>query len=279
VACLPAQHPCQLDRYTRCPIQCVLIPHLSISSFPYAPSGLAPCPACAQQTFAEERDHQDRCAKACHHKQRSYNATSNYIPNDLDGNFEDNNNLNIYPRGTIFHAPDSAIGQLLLARIKQAQEPLLPCKLTAPISHPLPPRLLLQHIAPAPSPHASTCSIVPQLSSLDQLNCVLILKSRLEAVYHRLNPLFKWHSLFVQQPLNVQDHVHKLGNQLKWCLANTHTLANRPRTQYKAVLHGCATIGHISFENYTHNLLHIACNIADLSKQGYFGVFLNMRRG
>jgi hypothetical protein len=33
------------------------------------------------------------------------------------------------------------------------------------------------------------------------------------------------------------------------------------------------------FENYAQNLPRIACNIADLSKQGYFGVFLNTRRG
>jgi hypothetical protein len=105
------------------------------------------------------------------------------------------------------------------------------------------------------------------------------LKLRLNAVFCRLNLLFKRHSLFVQQPLDIQDRVHPLGNQLEWCLENTHALANRPHAQYEAVLHGCATIGCISFENYTHNLLRITCNIADLSEQGYFGVFLNMRRG
>jgi hypothetical protein len=105
---------------------------------------------------------------------------------------------------------------------------------------------------------------------------VLILKSHLEAVYQRLNPLFKRHSLFVQQPLDIQDCVHALGNQLKWCLANTHALANGPCAQYKAILHSCATISHILFENYARNLPRIARNIADLSEQGYFGVFLNM---
>jgi hypothetical protein len=108
---------------------------------------------------------------------------------------------------------------------------------------------------------------------------VLILKLHLEAVYCCLNPLFKRHSLFVQQLLDIQDHVHVLGNQLEWCLKNTHALADGPRAQYKAVLHGCATIGCISFENYARNLPCIARNIADLSKQGYFGVFLNTRCG
>jgi hypothetical protein len=108
---------------------------------------------------------------------------------------------------------------------------------------------------------------------------VLILKLRLEAVYRRLNPLFKRHRLFVQQPLDVQDQVHKLGNQLEWCLENTHALADGPRAQSEAVLHSCATIGRISFENYMRNLPRISCNIADLSNQGYFGVFLNVRRG
>jgi hypothetical protein len=108
---------------------------------------------------------------------------------------------------------------------------------------------------------------------------VLILKLRLEAIYCCLNPLFKQHGLFIQQPLNIQDRIHALGNQLKWCLANTHTLADGPCTQCKAILHGCATIGRISFENYARNLLRIARNIADLSEQGYFGVFLNTRRG
>jgi hypothetical protein len=108
---------------------------------------------------------------------------------------------------------------------------------------------------------------------------VLILRLHLEAVYRRLNPLFKRHGLFIQQPLDVQDRVHSLGNQLEWCLANTHALADGPRAQYEAVLHGCATIGRISFENYARNLPRIARDIADLSEQGYFGVFLNTHRG
>jgi hypothetical protein len=55
----------------------------------------------------------------------------------------------------------------------------------------------------------------------------------------------------MQQPLDIQDCVHALGNQLKWCIENVVALANGPCAQYKVVLHGCATIGHISFENYT----------------------------
>jgi hypothetical protein len=242
------------------------------------PFGLAPRPARTQRSFAEERDRQDQRAKARRRKQRSYNATGDFVPNDSDDDL-DNSDVDIYPPGTVFHAPDSVIGRSLLACIKQAQEPLPPCKLTAPVSHPLPPHPLLECIAPAPSPHASTCGVVPRLSHLDCLDRVLILKSRLEAVYRRLNPLFKQHGLFVQQPLDVQDCVHSLGNQLEWCLANMHAIADGPRAQYKAVLHSCATIGRISFENYARNLPHIACDIADLSEQGYFGVFLNTRRG
>jgi hypothetical protein len=251
---------------------------LSICTFPYAPFGLAPRPARAQQSFAEERDHQDRRAKARRRKQRSYNATGDYVPNDSDDDLDDDD-VDIYPPGTVFHAPNSAIGRSLLARIEQAQEPLPPRELTAPVSHPLPLRPLLERLAPAPGPHASTRGVVPRLSHLNCVNRVLILKSRLEAVYRRLNPLFKRHGLFVQQPLNVQDCVHALGNQLEWCLENTHTLADGPRAQYEAVLHGCATIGRISFENYARNLPRIARNIVDLSEQGYFGVFLNTRRG
>jgi hypothetical protein len=248
--------------------------------FPHAPSGLAPCPARAQRTFAEERDRQDRCAKACRRKQRSYDATGNFVPNNSDDkDFEDNDDLDIYPCGTIFHAPDSVTGRALLERIEQPPAPLPTRELAARISHALPPRPLLERLAPAPGPHASTRGVVPRLSHLDHLDRVLILKSRLEAVYQCLNPLFKRHGLFVQQPLDVQDHVHSLGNQLEWCLANTHALADGPRAQYEAVLHSCATIGRISFENYARNLLRIARDIADLSEQGYFGVFLNTRRG
>jgi hypothetical protein len=251
---------------------------LSISAFPYAPFGLAPRPARTQRSFAEERDRQDRCAKARRRKQRSYDATGDYVPDNSDDDL-DNDDVDIYPPGTVFHAPDSAVGRSLLARIEQAQEPLPPRELTAPISHPLPRRPLLERLAPAPGPHASTRGVVPRLSHLDRVDRVLILKSRLEAVYRRLNPLFKRHRLFVQQPLDVQDRVHALGNQLEWCLENTHALANGPRAQYEAVLHGCSTIGRISFENYARNLPRIARDIADLSEQGYFGVFLNTRHG
>jgi hypothetical protein len=237
-----------------------------------------PRPARTQQSFAEERDHQDRRAKARRCKQRSYDATGDYVLNDSDDDL-DNDDVNIYPPGTVFHAPNSAVGRSLLARIEQAQEPLPPRELTAVVSHPLPPRPLLERLAPAPGLHASTCGVVPRLSHLDRLDRVLILKSRLNAVYRCLNPLFKRHGLFVQQPLDVQDQVHKLGNQLEWCLENTHALADGPRAQYEAVLHGCATIGRILFENYARNLPRIARNIADLSDQGYFGVFLNVRRG
>jgi hypothetical protein len=108
---------------------------------------------------------------------------------------------------------------------------------------------------------------------------MIILQTRLEAVFRHLNPLFKRHRLFVQQPLDIQDQVHTLGNQLEWCLEHVVALADGPCTQYEAVLHGCATIGRISFKNYVQNLLHIAHNIANLSEQGYFGVFLNMRHG
>jgi hypothetical protein len=250
---------------------------LSILPFPYAPSGLAPCPARTQRSFAEERD---RCAKARRRKQRSYDATGDFVPNDLDDeDFEDNDDLDIYPRGTIFHVPDSVTGRALLERIKQPPAPLPTRELAARISHALPPRPLLEHLAPAPGPHASTRGVVPRLSHLDCVDRVLILKSRLEAVYRHLNPLFKRNGLFVQQPLDVQDRVHALGNQLEWCLENTHALADGPRAQYKAVLHGCATIGRISFENYARNLPRIARDIANLSEQGYFGVFLNTRRG
>jgi hypothetical protein len=112
--------------------------------FPYAPFGLVPCPACPQQMFAQKRECQDHHAKACHCKQHLYNAAGDYIPNNLDDNLKDNNNLDIYLPGTIFHVPDSATSHLLLARIKQAQEPLLPCKLTALVSHPLLLHLLLK---------------------------------------------------------------------------------------------------------------------------------------
>jgi hypothetical protein len=228
--------------------------------------------------FAEERDRQDRCTKARCRKQHAYNATGDYIPDDSDDDLDDND-VNIYPPGTVFHAPDSVTSRALLERIEQPPAPLPTRELAARISHALPPRPLLERIAPAPGPHASTRGVVPRLSHLDRLDRVLILKSRLEAVYCRLNPLFKRHGLFVQQPLDVQDRVHSLGNQLEWCLANTHALADGPRAQYEAVLHGCATIGRISFENYARNLPRIARNIADLSEQGYFGVFLNTRRG
>jgi hypothetical protein len=257
---------------------CLIYPICPSVPFPYAPFGLAPCPAHTQRLFAEERDHQDCHTKARHRKQHLYNATGDFVPNNLDNNL-DNNNVDIYLPGTVFHAPDSIVGCLLLACIEQAQEPLPPHELTVPVSHLLPLRLLIERIALAPGPHTSTCGVVPRLSHLNCLNQVLILKLRLNAIFCRLNPLFKWHGLFVQQPLDIQDRVHALGNQLKWCLENTHALANRPHAQYKAVLHRCTTIGHISFENYARNLPCITCNIADLSEQGYFGVFLNMHRG
>jgi hypothetical protein len=254
----------------------VYTPHLSIFPFPYAPLGLAPCPARTQQSFAEERDCQDCCAKARCCKQRLYDATGNFVPNDLDNKaFKDNNDLDIYLRGTVFHAPDSVTGRALLARIEEPPTPLPTCELAACISHLLPPRLFLERIAPC----VPTRGAIPHLINLARAKRVIVLQSRLEAVFRRLNPLFKRHGLFVQQPLEIQDQVHALGNQLEWCLENVVALADRPRAQYEAVLHGCATIGRISFENYAHNLPRIARNIADLSKQGYFGVFLNMCRG
>jgi hypothetical protein len=128
-----------------------------------------PCPARTQQLFAEERDCQDRRTKARRRKQHLYNTTSNFVPNNLDNNLN-NSNINIYLPGTVFHAPDSTIGQLLLARIEQAQEPLPPRKLTAPVSHLLPPHLLLERLALAPGPHASTRRVVPRLSHLNRLN-------------------------------------------------------------------------------------------------------------
>jgi hypothetical protein len=260
---------------------------LSISPFPYAPFGLAPCPARAQQTFAEERDRQDRRTKARRCKQRLYDATGDFVPNDSDDeDFEDNDNLDIYPCGTIFHAPDSVTGCALLARIEQTLATPPTCELAARISHPLPSRPLFECIAPAPGLHAPTPSqsvlhrgAVPRISTLERADRVIVLQTRLDAVFRRLNPLFKRHRLFTQQPADVQDRVHKLGNQLEWCQENVVALADRPRAQYEAVLHGCATIGRISFENYARNLPRIARDIADLSKQGYFGVFLNTHRG
>jgi hypothetical protein len=226
--------------------------------------------------FAEERDRQDRRAKARCCKQRSYDATGNFVPNNSDNkDFEDNDDLDIYPRGTVFHAPDSATGRALLARIGQPLAPPPTCELAARISHPLLPRLLIERIAP-PAP---TRSAVPHLIDLAHAERIIVLQSRLDAVFCRLNPLFKRHGLFVHQPLDIQDRVHSLSNQLEWCQENVVALADGPRAQYEAVLHGCATIGRISFENYARNLPSIARNIADLSEQGYFGVFLNMRRG
>jgi hypothetical protein len=244
--------------------------------FPYAPFGLAPCPAHTQRTFAEERDRQDRRAKACCRKQRSYDTTSNFVPNDSDDeDFEDDDNLGIYPHGTVLHAPDSTTGRALLTRIEQPPAPLPTRKLAARISHPLLPRPLIERIAPS----APTCGAVPHLINLARAERIIVLQSRLDAVFRRLNPLFKRHGLFVQQPLDIQDRMHLLGNQLEWCQENVVALADRPRAQYEAVLHGCATIGRISFKNYARNLPRIACNIADLSEQGYFGVFLNTRCG
>jgi hypothetical protein len=234
-----------------------------------------PRPARTQQSFAEERDRQDQRAKARRQKQRSYDATGDYVPNDSDDNFEDDDDLDIYPAGTTFHAPDSITGRALLARIEQPPAPLPTRELAACITHPLPPRPLIERIAP-PVP---TCGAVPHLIDLARSERVIVLQSRLEAVFRRLNPLFKRHGLFVQQPLEIQDQVHSLGNQLEWCLENVVALADGPCAQYEAVLHGCTTIGRISFENYVRNLPRIACNIADLSEQGYFGVFLNTRRG
>jgi hypothetical protein len=161
---------------------CFSHPICPSAPFPYAPFGLAPRPARTQRLFAEERDRQDRRAKAWRCKQRLYNATGNFVPNDSDNNLDDSD-VDIYPPGTIFHAPNSAVGCSLLARIEQAQEPLPPRKLTAPVSHPLPLRPLLERIAPAPGLHASTCGVVPRLSHLDCLNQVLILKLRLKAIY------------------------------------------------------------------------------------------------
>jgi hypothetical protein len=247
---------------------------LSIVPFPYAPFGLAPRPARTQQTFAEERDRQDRRAKARRRKQRSYDATSDFVPNDSDDDL-DEDDVDIYPAGTVFHAPDSVTGRALLARIEQSPAPLPTRELAARISHPLPPRPLIERIAPS----APTRGTVPHLIDLARAERIVVLQSRLDAVFRRLNPLFKRHGLFVQQPLDVQDRVHSLGNQLEWCQENIVALADGPRAQYEAVLHGCATIGRISFENYARNLPRIARNIADLSEQGHFGVFLNTRRG
>jgi hypothetical protein len=205
-----------------------------------------------------------------------YDATGDFVPNDLDNeDFEDNDDLDIYPCGTIFHAPDSATGRALLARIEQPLAPLPTCELVARISHPLPLRPLIERIAPS----APTCGAVPHLIDLACAERIIVLQSRLDAVFRRLNPLFKRHGLFVQQPLNVQDRMHSLGNQLEWCQENVVALADGPRAQYEAVLHGCATIGRILFENYARNLPRIARDIADLSEQGYFGIFLNTRRG
>jgi hypothetical protein len=247
---------------------------LSIVPFPYAPFGLAPRPARTQRSFAEERDRQDRRAKARRRKQRSYDATGDFVPNNSDDDLDDDD-VDLYPPGTVFHAPDSVVGRSLLARIEQAQEPLPPRELTAPVRHPLPPRPLIERIAPS----APTRGTVPHLIDLARAERIVVLQSRLDAVFRRLNPLFKRHGLFTQQPLDVQDRVHSLGNQLEWCQENTVALADGPRAQYEAVLHGCATIGRISFENYARNLPRIARDIADLSEQGYFGVFLNTRCG
>jgi hypothetical protein len=120
--------------------------------------------------FAEERDRQDQRAKACRRKQRSYNARGDYVSNNTDNEDFDEVEDDTYPTGTILHAPNSAIGRSLLARIKQAQEPLPPRKLTAPVSHPLPSRPLLERLAPAPGPHASTRGVVPRLSHLDRVD-------------------------------------------------------------------------------------------------------------
>jgi hypothetical protein len=117
--------------------------------------------------FAEERDRQDCHAKACCRKQCLYNAHGNYVANNTNNKDFNKVKDNMYPAGTILHAPNSAIGQLLLARIKQAQEPLPPCKLTAPVSHQLLPRPLIQRIALASSLHTSTCRVVPRLSHLN----------------------------------------------------------------------------------------------------------------
>jgi hypothetical protein len=247
---------------------------LSIVPFPYAPFGLAPRPACTQRLFAEERDRQDRCAKARRRKQRSYNATGDFVPNDLDDDLDDDD-VNIYPAGTVFHVPDSVTGRALLARIEQPLAPLPTCELAARISHPLPLRPLIERIAPS----APTRGAILHLIDLARAERIIVLQSRLDAVFRRLNPLFKRHRLFVQQPLDIQDRVHSLGNQLEWCQENVVALADRPRAQYEAVLHRCATIGRISFENYARNLPRIARDIADLSKQGYFGVFLNTHCG
>jgi hypothetical protein len=146
---------------------CFIFPICPSLPFPYAPSGLAPYPARTQQLSAEERDCQDQCAKARCCKQRLYNATGNYIPNDSDNNFEDKDDLNIYLAGTVFYALDSVTSCALLARIEQPPAPLPTCKLTACISHLLPPHLLLKRLAPAPGPHASTRRVVPQLSHLN----------------------------------------------------------------------------------------------------------------
>jgi hypothetical protein len=164
--------------------------------------------------YVEERDRQNHC------KQHLYNTTSNYVPNNLDNNFDEVKD-NTYPAGTVLHTPDSAVGHLLLAWIKQAQESLLPCKLTAPVSHLLLQCLLLKHIAPAPGlhtpvPRQSVLSrgAVPCISSLEQVNQVLVLQAHLVAVYRQLNLFFKRHRLFIQQLLEIQDQVHALGNQL-----------------------------------------------------------------
>jgi hypothetical protein len=253
--------------------------------FPYAPSGLAPCPAHTQRTLAEERDRQDRRAKARCRKQRSYDATGDFVPNNSDNDLDDDD-VDIYPAGIVFHAPDSVTGRALLACIEQPPAPPPTRELATRITHPLPPRPLIERIAPAPGPHAPTPSqsvlrrgAVPRISSLKRADRVIVIQTRLDTVFRRLNPLFKRHGLFTQQPLDVQDRVHKLGNQLEWCYENVVVLADGSRAQYEAVLHRCATIGRISFENYARNLPRIACNIADLSEQGYFGVFLNTRRG
>jgi hypothetical protein len=226
--------------------------------------------------FAEERDRQDCRAKACRRKQRSYDAQGNYVPNDTDDEDFDEVEDDTYPVGTVLHAPDSVTGRALLARIEQASPPPPPtCELVACITHPLPLRPLLECI----TPRAPTRGAVPHFIDLARAERIIVLQSRLDAVFRRLNPLFKRHGLFVQQPLDVQDRVHLLGNQLEWCQENIIALTDGPCAQYEAVLHGCATIGRISFENYAWNLLRIAHNIADLSEQGYFGVFLNTRRG
>jgi hypothetical protein len=88
----------------------VLLPHLSIRTFSYAPFGLAPCPARTQRLFAEERDHQDCRAKACHRKQCLYNARGNYVANNTNNEDFDKSKDNTYPAGTILHMLDSAIG-------------------------------------------------------------------------------------------------------------------------------------------------------------------------